>query len=135
MDKLRDIRARAEGCDSLVISSENFSYALDDDLCDIRKIFNGDEVHLIFTAAPLLKRAISLWTANVQLGSRAAITEARDSIVAHETFDTEYFDHMIGALDPACASLIVTDPKNPPEALLTNFLEVCNLSIGDVYLS
>lgn len=125
--ELASIREQALRCDSLIISSENFSYAKDSDLEKICEIFKSDDLHLIFTASPLIRRAISLWTAQIQFGSVSDIEAARASIVSNQIFDPNYVNRMVEAFEPNLATLIVTDPKKEPESLLKSFFDACDL--------
>lgn len=125
--ELRGIREQAQGCDSLIISSENFSYAKDSDLERIREIFINDDLNIVFTASPLIRRAISLWTAQIQFGGVSDIEAARASIVSHKIFDPNYINRMVEAFKPNSATLIITDHKNAPESLLQSFFDTCNL--------
>ncbi len=128
--QLCSIREQAQDCDSLIISSENFSYASNESLREIGKIFDKDQLHLIFTVAPMTKRAVSLWTAQIQFGGVTDFEDARDSIVAHEIFNPNYFDRLHDTLAPDTATLIVTDPNAPPVALLENFFKACDLPLA-----
>ena len=124
---LQAIKDRSEPCETLIISSENFSYSSAEDLQAVRDIFSDDDFHLIFTVSPFLRRVVSLWTTQVLFRSVESIEESQEVILDHAIFNPQYFSRIVNALSPDRATLIVSSRDNPPAALMHSFLEATGL--------
>ncbi len=131
LSRLHEAHARATDArvGNLIISSENFSFANNDDLRAIRAIFGENRFRVIFTASPLAQRAVSSWSTSIQFGWRQPLSESQVVLDRYPGFAPDYFSHMIDGLEPDEAELIVSDPTAPDDQLLSDFFAACGLEL------
>ena len=128
IERLEAIRKQAADAavGNLLISSENFSFAPDQDLQKIRAVFDGDDFHLIITASSIYRRFVSLWAASTAFGLVNQIEESA-GLLKNPGLRADYFRRMVDGLSPANATLIVSDSSAEAEQLPRNFFSVCGI--------
>lgn len=124
--------ARSVGVEKLILSSENFSFASAADLKEIRALFPDQEFHLILAATPIVKRLRSQWSTRVLNGEQTQIEDALAILPRLPGLQGNYYSKMVDSLTPSSATLIVIRPEDRPEYLLTEFLSVCGLNVGEL---
>lgn len=132
-DELKGVveTAGAAGVEKLLISSEDFAFATDDGIGDIRAALGDAPVRLIFSASPFKRRFVSLWAASVIFGNTRPIEQSQSLLDTAPTFSAQLYRRFVEGIKPASAAMVIADPEAPGRNLLKDFFAACDLDWND----
>ncbi|MEL7446591.1 MAG: hypothetical protein AAGK02_12395 [Pseudomonadota bacterium] len=129
LKKLKSLRQLSNGCQTLILSSENFSFASDYDISSISRTFSKDQLHLIFTVSPLVNRFASSWLSALQFGHFLPMSQSQPIFRHYPGFRPRYFSELFDAANPDQCSVVISDPTQKASCLIQTFFDACSLNL------
>lgn len=106
--------------ESILLSSEDFSFAWPNRLGALRDLFYGHELQIIFTISPYIERAVSLWKEMVKHGYKLSLSKSWPDVLMSPGFSPNIVKDFIYTLRPKKTTLIISDHNDDPLTLIEN---------------
>lgn len=128
-DRLAPIldEAEAAGVDPLILSAEDFAWAVPRQIDELTASFTGHQVDLLFTLTPFGRRAVSWWMESLFHGSTDDLETALPSILSGPGFAPDFIPALCRAFPGGRHCLIVVHPGGDPRALPREFSRATGL--------
>ena len=130
LEQLKSLRQLSDGCQALILSSENFSFASESNISAVSRIFLKDRLHLVFTVSPIVNRYASSWLSALQFGHFLPMNQSQPVFRHYPGFRPRYFSELFHAANLDQCSVIISDPTQKATCLIQAFFDACSLNLN-----
>jgi hypothetical protein len=120
-------RAKADGCRILILSSENFSEAIEMGGTSLRAALNGCVWDLLITLSPIAQRMLSNWQECVKHGLNRAMSDATDYLLGRPGMLPGFVASIATLLEPASTTVIITNARDDAANIAVSFARAAGL--------